>query len=568
MPGWLDPGDDFLTNAKSFIRLALFVRFDAACAQLRLAERNSRGNDLSEMKAAFIHSFGTILLLVAASNGLAQTEQVIPKETTFVPAWSRAGYPGEIPSPARLVDVRKFGAKGDGKIDDGPSVKKAIASLGGQLGVVHFPTGVYLIQAPLQLASGVVLRGDGPDKSVLRFDFVSDCIRVRAAQKEKFQPVKDGFSIHSRQLRVENPADFRPGDYAEIRQANDPAWNASSWARDVVGQILRVESIEGNLLRLETPFRFDYQKARQPEIRRITPMTEVGVENLKVERLVAGTPKQRDNQLTIGFQYAARCWVRGVEGSHAFGGHVGARFSTQIEVTGCYFHHAHDYDGGGSGYGVRLEMKTGDCLIENNIFQSLRHSMLVQAGANGNVFGYNYSREPKRTEFPSEISSDITLHGNHPYANLFEGNICQHIWIDSSHGANGPFNTIFRNRAESYGLNMTDSLAHRQNLVGNEVFKGTWGFAVGDGYSPKGNNHFEHGNLTQSGGIEPPGTGSLPDVSYYLTGSPSGPLKSPPRFWSIPNSLPVIGPPNDLTKVKTNPARERFLAGKDFTVPD
>ncbi len=39
-------------------------------------------------------------------------------------------------------------------------------------------------------------------------------------------------------------------------------------------------------------------------------------------------------------------------------------------------------------YGTMLHFTTGECLIENNIFEHLRHSTIVQAGANGNVFGY------------------------------------------------------------------------------------------------------------------------------------------------------------------------------------
>ncbi len=40
-----------------------------------------------------------------------------------------------------------------------------------------------------------------------------------------------------------------------------------------------------------------------------------------------------------------------------------------------------------------VQYKSGRCRVEDNIFQMLRHAMLLQAGANGNVCGYNYSRE-------------------------------------------------------------------------------------------------------------------------------------------------------------------------------
>lgn len=504
-----------------------------------------------------------LILLMAAAASLP-AEQTIPKERTFVEAWSRAGYPGEIPAPARMVDVRDHGALGDGVGDDSGAMTEAISKLAGKPGVVRIPEGVYLIQSPIRLPSGIVLRGEGAENTVLRFDFVAHAILASANQKEPFQPVTGGADLHSDRITVADGLGFAAGDYAEIRQENDPAWNASSWARRAAGQIVQIRVVNGDELELETALRLDYPAERSPEIRRIHPVTDVGVEDLKVERLLAGDKKQRDNQFTIGFRYAARCWVRGVEGHNAFGGHVGAQSSTQIEVTGCYFHHAHDYDGGGSGYGVRLELQTGDCLVEDNIFESLRHSMLMQAGANGNVFAYNYSRKPKRVEMPSEISSDITLHGNYAHANLIEGNICEHICVDNSHGANGSLNTIFRNRAETYGINVTDKLADRMNIVGNETFKGAWSIISGDGYAlGAGREHFEFGNLTEADGLQPDGTDGLTDVSYYLRNGNQQLLD----FWTIEEALPVIGPPHDLETPKTNPAHARYDAGGQLTVP-
>jgi hypothetical protein len=53
----------------------------------------------------------------------------------------------------------------------------------------------------------------------------------------------------------------------------------------------------------------------------------------------------------------------------------------------------------------------------------------------------------------------MVLHGNYPFANLFEGNINQNTVIDNSHGKNGPYNTFFRNRSELWGVVMNNSPA-------------------------------------------------------------------------------------------------------------
>ena len=476
-------------------------------------------------------------MLFAVATG--QAAQIIPTERTFNEAWQNAGYPGRIPAPTRIVNVRDFHTT-----NDLAAVVAAIHSLSNAPGVVYLPAGTYQFHAAIPLPAGTVLRGESPATTTLHWDHLGSCISVAAVQKEKYQPVTAGAVIHSRSIAVPAGSVFAPGDYAEIREDNDPALGASPWAEQVVGQIVKITAVAGNTLTLERPLRITYSASQKPVVRKIYPVTEVGIENLKIDRARAGTDTARHNIYTIFFNYAARCWVRGVEGSNTFGGHVAIDHSSQISVTGCYFHHAWYYGGGGSGYGVRLQYQTGECRIEDNIFQHLRHSMLIHLGVNGNVFGYNYSREPLRTEFPSEVSSDITVHGNYPYANLFEGNLCQHIWIDDSHNANGPLNTFYRNRAESYGIYMSDRAASNQNFVGNEAFTGKLSvFFNPTGYQLVGGGHFEYGNRIDGTRIQPPGTTNLTDGSYYLT-----------------NATSVLVP----TEI---PARARYLAGKNLTVP-
>ncbi|MBM4395981.1 MAG: hypothetical protein FJ087_09850 [Deltaproteobacteria bacterium] len=59
--------------------------------------------------------------------------------------------------------------------------------------------------------------------------------------------------------------------------------------------------------------------------------------------------------------------------------------------------------------------------------------MMVTTGANGNVFGYNYSRDPYRSETINDFSGDISVHGHWPFANLFEGNVVANVM---AHGNN------------------------------------------------------------------------------------------------------------------------------------
>ncbi len=196
-------------------------------------------------------------------------------------------------------------------------------------------------------------------------------------------------------------------------------------------------------------------------------VTGVGIECLKIKRMdVDLTANQTSN---IFFNYAAFCWVKGIESDSANFAHISILNSSNIEVTGSYFHGAFSYGGGGVGYGVVCHLTTGDCLIENNIFKHLRHAMLLQAGTNGNIYAYNYSLQQQRTELPSDAAGDIVLHGNYPYANLFEGNIAQNIGGDASHGINGPANVFFRNRALHYGIAFSAGSGDSSVVIYNEV---------------------------------------------------------------------------------------------------
>ena len=52
---------------------------------------------------------------------------------------------------------------------------------------------------------------------------------------------------------------------------------------------------------------------------------------------------------------------------------------------------------------------------------------------------------------------------------LIEGNIFQNLVIDNSHGINGPYNTFFRNRIESYGIVMNNNSGDNMNFIANEI---------------------------------------------------------------------------------------------------
>jgi hypothetical protein len=320
-----------------------------------------------------------------------------------------------------------------------------------------------------------------------------------------------------------------------------------------VGQIGRVAGVSGDTLLLEHPLRIDYTDSLKPQIQRIFPIQQVGIGCLKIKRLNSEGAGAGYN---LYFDYAANCMVSGVESDSSVSSHVYINRSSQIRVEKSYFHHAFAYDGTNTqGYGVTLAHHSGACLISNNIFEHLRHAMMLKTGANGNVISYNYSIDPFRSESISDGSGDISLHGHYPFSNLVEGNIVQNIIIDHYWGPSGPWNTFFRNRAELYGIIMTDSDTTEtkyQNFVGNETTDSRFFHGL---FALTGSQHFSYGNhILQA--IIPAGTSDLPDSSYYLN--------QPPAFWPADTLWPSVGLPHPLGK-GNNPAKIRYLSGDNFT---
>ncbi len=66
-----------------------------------------------------------------------------------------------------VLNVRDFGAEGDGLTDDTTALEKAIASAVERQGLVFLPAGVYTVSRPLVLPPGTVLRGESATATII-----------------------------------------------------------------------------------------------------------------------------------------------------------------------------------------------------------------------------------------------------------------------------------------------------------------------------------------------------------------------------------------------------------------
>lgn len=92
-------------------------------------------------------------------------------------AWREAGVievQATLPVQNTMVDVKTFGALGDGKADDTAAIQAALRSLGDRGGILSIPRGYYLLSESLSIPRNVSVRGEGRNLTRLVWkDFTS-----------------------------------------------------------------------------------------------------------------------------------------------------------------------------------------------------------------------------------------------------------------------------------------------------------------------------------------------------------------------------------------------------------
>jgi hypothetical protein len=283
--------------------------------------------------------------------------------TNRLPDVSFAGYQrGElaIPTPAVTANIRTFGAKGDGVADDTKAFQDAIAAT--QSGAILVPAGRYMITDFVTIKkSNVVLRGEGPDKTILWFPlslsevqphwaFLGNGHRISTwTFGGSFLTLEGG--ITQRTLALVNAEAKRgeswltlsttggitTGQLVEVLVTDDDAKSLVKWlynddpgnisrlTKQAAHQVAKVAEIDaaGNRIRIDRPLRFETRAAWKPQLRSFQPtVTNSGIEHLACE--YPTTPWMGHfselgyNGITI--KGVVNCWLRDIRLINAEGG--------------------------------------------------------------------------------------------------------------------------------------------------------------------------------------------------------------------------------------------------------
>lgn len=378
-----------------------------------------------------------------------------------------AGVSQGFPEPTYSIVLHPDATNGSAAQDDAARINEAIRTATPPAEIT-LRAGIYRIQRPIVLKSGVVLRGEGIRKTILLSTRPGYCVLMCGTADPTEVDVRAGATRGSDLLEVADATGFAPGDILKVTAARP---DGKAEYRVFRGQVVRLEAVEPPAgLHLDRPLRISFQSPTGARVRRLRPIRFAGLEALTIEKC---PPDPQDANAAVGHTItvdkAVDCRIRDCELSHARTSHIWVTDSARVTVEGCYLHHGWSY-AAGFGYGICLADYVSDCLVINNTFDTLRHAMIVKAGANGNVFAYNFSvhNNPQRNK---DDSCDFSAHGFYAHANLVEGNVLQFAQSSDHFGPSGPLMTFFRNRVEGTGILITCE-SHFPVIVGNTFERG------------------------------------------------------------------------------------------------
>ncbi len=329
------------------------------------------------------------------------------------------------------------------RVSGGGSIQSAIdeaASNGG--GVIEI-SGRHTISRPIELRSGVVLRGSG-GATITTSQNMDNMIQFGGGFGGSSTATVTGGSAFGRSFTFNGS--LGSGYYIIGDQSR--------------GQLVRVTSTNGNIASIELPLVEDFNGLPISPQRDL--LTRAGLESVTLE------PQHRVRDL-IEIRSTRHSWVRDVT-TNGVGGQTKAavylRQAYRVSVVDNTFANAAEHGDGGQGYGINIANNSSSSLIANNRLRLFRHSILLQGAAAGNVVRSNDSDEPRHPNFVQGGPADISFH-NYAAGNLVFANTVTRIQINDA-GRPGPHNAMLFNTLRTGPLTL-DYGADNLILVGNKM---------------------------------------------------------------------------------------------------
>lgn len=403
--------------------------------------------------------------------------------------------PDRLPVRTRACARLDASTWGNGAVDATAAIQKALdACPPGR--VVQLSAGDYRITDSLRITRGIVLRGQGPDRTRLRMPFGTNAAAIAVGTRwfkftQSVDLAADAARGSSSATLAHDPG-LRPGELVAVDELADPA--VSAWGRKSppgdpshawftrperpVGQVLEVAAVRGRTVTFTTPFHIGFRTAQRAQLSRFSqdeggpPVPAVkyaGIEDLYVSGGGDGN---------LRLLAASQSWIKNVESDAQIGEAVAIAGSLRCVVRDSYFHSTRAPQPGGGGYGISFSFYSADNLVENNISWNMNKVMVMRASGGGNVIGYNYLEDGWISYATGWVEAGANAsHMTTPHYELFEGNEAFNFDGDNTWG-NAVYITVFRNHFTGKRRSAPPlRLADRQNRRAVGLNAGHWWYS-------------------------------------------------------------------------------------------
>lgn len=391
-------------------------------------------------------------------------------------------------------------------------------------GVVHLAEGSYFLTSGIIFsgATGVTLRGDGPQKTILVFSAGANCggitadICLMTSQPNYWgNPVNvaqftEGYAKGSTTITLSSTLGLRAGSLLILDQENDSLkdtgsiWVCGDGGKDVCclqcssgagrkgppprqqTQVTRVAEVSGSQVTIDDALVMPQWRAeRHPGAwwPSSLPISNSSVENLSLDH------GNSTAQSGILMHSAHGCWVTNVRSMRSRRNHVWLYQSAHNTIRNSYFYGTQA--AASQSYGVEQYTASAN-LIENNIFHKVTSPYMVNNGT-GSVIAYNHTVD-NFNPGTTALAASAWHHGPGISYFLYEGNSDVQFRADYFHGLSF-LTTLFRNRYTGVEADKTIltvpiylQMGHRfynlvGNIIGNSGYHSRYESSAGDGGS-------------------------------------------------------------------------------------
>jgi hypothetical protein len=340
--------------------------------------------------------------------------------------------------------------------------------------VVVLASGVFNINAKINVPSGAVLRGQGMSSTIIKGSTaVPDNCLLRIGNTGfntgNGVRVSGGFTLSSHVIVMASSIagiGWGVGDIVVFDQLNNTSTVATYYVDSVgnngkctwcgrdsgdrsLAQVVRIISTSGTYtIGIDPPLYWTFNEGFQIEGAVLNSLiTNAGIESLTLDNTSSSVAAQNDWG-TIIWQGSEGSWLKDVEIKGVCDAGIYGLALHRCTVLRGVFHGGAPitpYPGDQYGvtrvpYGISLYKHVGGCLFEGTCYYDLRLGFSLGGPIAGNVFSYNYINQLHSASSDVNFQmAAITTHGAHPRFNLFEGNYMDgrarmdYVWGTASH---------------------------------------------------------------------------------------------------------------------------------------